>query len=142
MFFIDLLFAATLALVIAALLTGLMGWRHPRHPGGRAAAAVFLFFLLLAVIWAGGVWSEPFGPVLWGSYWLPFVYTGLLVALIILTLGAAAQPLNEPGAIIADTTPQTDEAEAVGMGITALFGFFFWVLLFTAAVAVTIRYFN
>lgn len=140
MVFVDLMFAFVLALLLALLLVGLFGWRHPRHPGARTAT-VFLFFLLLAAVWAGGVWSAPYGPVIWGGYWLPFLIVGLFLALIILAVAEAAIP---PRARRPVEPPPEGEPADVGAatGIAAVFGLFFWLLLIGAIIAIIVRYMN
>ena len=135
MIYIDLLFAALVALLIAAVLIGVVGWRHPRQTGA-GPAALFLFVFLLAVIWAGGVWSTPYGPPLWGSYWLPFLIVGLVSALIILALSPDARLPGEAPQV----PPGPTDTEIVTAGILGLFGIFFWILLFAAALAVMLRY--
>jgi hypothetical protein len=55
----------------------------------------FLLIILLAS-WAGGIWISPFGPILWGATWLPFLLSGLIVALV---FAAAASPEREESTI-------------------------------------------
>jgi hypothetical protein len=130
MFFTDLLFAVVVALVISALLTGVMGWRLP---GKRVSAAwlgslIFLFLILFLASWAGGVWLRPFGPVLFGGYWLPFTIVGLVTALVLLT-ATVPPPRRRP------STPREVEVDEA---VATMFNFFFWVLsLALVAVIVT-----
>ena len=49
----------------------------------------WFFMLLFLFTWAGGVWTGPYGPVLWGYYWLPFFIVGIVFALL---LAAAVVP--------------------------------------------------
>lgn len=123
----DILFVFILALLFTLLVTGPFRWRYSRAEGVWPAAA-FLFLVFLAVIWAAGVWSVPYGPALWNVYWLPFVLAGLFLALIILAISAAVRP------------PPTVETERAEAGLAALFGAFFWILILGSIAAIAIGY--
>jgi hypothetical protein len=138
MFLIDLLFAFVIALLLSALLVGAAGWRHPRNPD-TGAAALFLFFIFLALIWAGGTWSAPYGPTLWGAYWLPFLMIGLFLGIIILAIGTAAMP-PDSGRISEGAVPEQTDAEAAAEGAAVVFGVFFWILLLGAVAAIIVAY--
>ncbi len=79
MFWIDFLFAVVFAVFFVWLLGGVFRRRSP-----WPITFFFVFFLFL--IWAGGVWIVPFGPVLWEGYWLPFFLTGLIFMLLFAAL--------------------------------------------------------
>lgn len=139
MFFIDLLFAFFVALVLVLLIAGAVGWRYPGSTG-IGTSALFLFLLFLALVWAGGIWSAPYGPALWGGYWLPFVVVGLFVGLLVLALGAAsaAPPTETPPT---ETPPGVSPAEAEAAdSAAAAFGVFFWLLLLAAIAAIVAGY--
>lgn len=137
MFLLDLLFAFFLALVLASLIAGPAGWRHPRLASGRAAA-IFLFLVLLPLIWAGGLWLSPMGPEVNGSYWLPTLLVGLLLGLLVLSIGSAAGDPTLRGDIPPAAEP--DPSEAAALGITAIFGAFFWLLLLAGIASVVAFY--
>lgn len=144
MILIDLIFAVIVALLISLLLAGVMGWRHPRT-AGAGPAMLFLFLLLLVVVWAGGAWSRPYGPPMWGGYWLPYLVIGLFVALVLLAIGAAgatetkSRPLPRTAAQ-AEPTATDAEEEAVAVGLAGIFTVFFWVLLILGVLAIILRY--
>lgn len=125
MFFVDLLFALVVALLLTAIFSA--GFRN-RGPWGLWW--VFLLVVFLAA-WAGGVWLTPFGPPLLDVYWLPFLFVGLVVALLI----AAAVPPEprRPRAPVAASEVATEEA-------VAAFSIFFWVLLIGLALAIILWY--
>lgn len=135
MLFIDFLFAAVIAILLAGLLAGIAGWRHPRHPGAGPTLG-FLFVVLLAVVWVGGVWSAPYGPVLLGGYVLPFVFMGLAVALVILAMAPHPTP-TETVAMSNEAQAETEAATASAVGV---FGLFFWLLLLGAFGALLFHY--
>lgn len=138
MWWIDLLFALILALLLAWALVGPLSWRHP-HYDGAGVAGVFLFLLLLGFIWAGGVWSEPYGPEVRGSYLMPFVVFGLALFLIILALGSAIPPRDAPPQLPPDTAPEP-AAETAAEGTAIAFGFVFWLLALGLLIAAIVSY--
>lgn len=144
MMILDLVFAIFIAMILASLITGPVGWRHPRlhnaQPTGRRATGMFLFLILLPLIWAGGLWLSPMGPEVSGSYWLPPLLVGLLVALLVLAVGSAGGPTTLGDNARAGAGAEPDIGEAATIGITALFGLFFWLLLLGAAAAITVFY--
>ncbi len=77
MFLVHFLFAALVAVLLTAIFAA--GFRI-RGPWANAAA---FFTILLLATWAGGIWHTPFGPPLWGVYWLPFLIVGLIFALML-----------------------------------------------------------
>ncbi len=134
----DILFVFIIALFLTILLSYVFSWRHPRMPG-TWPSALFLFLVLLAVIWAGGIWSDPYGPAWHNSYWLPFLLVGLFVALLILALGIATPPPGERRTMKVE--PAAGD-EAVATGVVAAFSVFFWLLLLGAVTAITFYYIN
>jgi len=126
MFFLDLLFA----LVIALLLTGLFGLLFRRMTMGTG---LLLFFLVLFLAsWAGGIWLTPFGPLIFGVSWLSFLFIGLFVALIL----TALIPPTRPPRTLDEARVQTE------MGVEAAFviDIFFWVLVVGLLIAIVVAY--
>jgi len=74
-----------LSLAVAVLMTGVMALVTGRLRNGRALSETLM--VLFPATWAGGIWLQPFGPQVWGVPWLPFLLTGVILALI-LTIGA------------------------------------------------------
>jgi hypothetical protein len=127
MFFVDLLFALAVALLLTAIFTA--GFRN-RGPWGMWW--VFLLVIFLGT-WAGGLWLAPFGPTLFDVAWLPFLFVGLLVALLL----AAAVPLARPPRTYGEAAVAEARAEEAAI---AAFSIFFWILLISLAVAVVLAY--
>ena len=78
MFFVDLMFALVLAIVLRLFVPGAFGWRHP----GQEILwdnMVFVFILIFLTSWTGGAWFPQFGPVWLGVHWLPFLLTAVFV---------------------------------------------------------------
>lgn len=74
-------FQPVVALIIAVLLSTLISKTTLKIHRRKSLAWIFL--IIFVISWAGGTWIEPFGPPFYGFYWLPFVFTGIVAALII-----------------------------------------------------------
>lgn len=127
--FVDLLFAFLVAVILTSLLVIGFGWRYPGRQGA-GVAAIFLFLVFFFMVWALAAWTAPFGPPLWGSYWLPFVVIGVLLALLILAISA---PTRLP-------RDEVEEQAVVSSAVLVTFGTFFWVLLLGALISIIIGY--
>jgi hypothetical protein len=126
MVFPDLLFA----LVIGLILTGIFAFGFGRR-GPWASVPIFFLVVFLAA-WVGGAWAAPVGPLLWGGYWLPFAFMGLLIALLLV----AAAPAPKSTVELKDR-----QGERQGERETErAFELFFWVLLMIMIVAIMSRY--
>ncbi len=134
MFLVDLAFALLFAFLVAAVLAGLFGWRHParREEDTAWPGAIFLFFLLFFLIWAGGAWVGPFGPLLWASAWLPFLVVGLVIGLVILAVAEPRRPRRP-----APREPLDEERATRG---AMIYGAFFWILLLVLLLAIVVAY--
>jgi hypothetical protein len=132
MFILELLFAFITALVLSTLLA--LKW-------GREATRTGFFWLLLLIFlasWAGGVWVRPFGPLLWGIHWLPFLSAGLIAALIF-----AVSALQRPPRSRHETIKMLERIrreKELGQATYITLSFFFWVLLFVLTAVIVIRY--
>ena len=105
--------------------------------GRERAMAGFLVFMVVIMLmsWAGGVWMRPIGPAAGGIYWLPFVLTGFLVALLIGAFHYAKSVRSAP-------IPAERKEEKVHTAkVTAELGFFFWILLVVLIVVIGVAYF-
>jgi hypothetical protein len=120
MFFIDLLLALVIAVIVGLILT-----RGFRRSGPWTGVAGFFLLLFLAT-WAAGVWLVPFGPVMFGAYVLPFLFGALIVGLLL----AAVSP---PG----PTGPEPlEEGQAAALGLSM----FFWALIIALVVVILVAY--
>lgn len=117
MFIFDLIVALILGLIFAVLIAGLVGWRHPSEPGAGAGGAIlFAFLIIFLATWAGGVWLQPYGPLVGGTPWVAFLLVSLLIALILVAV--AAPPPRDVRAEPAEVTRKA-----------AAFSGFFWALV-------------
>ena len=77
MFIVDLFVALVFGLFIVWIVSLAFGTRGPW-------GSLLWFFLVVSLFaWAGGVWLVPFGPMWGGIGWLPIIFMGILVALLL-----------------------------------------------------------
>lgn len=69
------------ALVVALVLAGVFA--YATRGRGKKTGIFWLFLLIFLATWAGGGWARPFGPALFGVYWLTFILVGALFAFIL-----------------------------------------------------------
>jgi len=119
-FFVALFFAGTLLVVL-----------HRRGPG-PLAGFLFFFVLLFLGAWAAGVWARPFGPTIGGISWAAFLFSGLIVTLL---LAALIPPSRGPAPAKAEAA-QAPVEEAVSIAL----GFFFWFLIALLMASIFVRY--
>ncbi|MFP4660812.1 MAG: hypothetical protein ACLFPF_01340 [Halanaerobiales bacterium] len=119
MFFLELLFA----IVIALLLTWIFGI------GLRRDNRDFLLFfiIMILIIWAGGIWITPVGPLLWGVPWLSFLLVGLLFMLLFV-------------AVIPENRYRKRRTEAAERETVFIVDVFFWILIIGIGIAILTYY--
>ena len=75
----------------------------------------FLIFLYgkhrrpVVLIWAGGIWLRPAGPLLWGVSFINFLIVGLVATLLIL----AFSPPPEDGAVLRKESANAGRGESL-----------------------------
>jgi len=75
----SLVFAVALALVLTVLFIAF----RSRGPWG-AIWTVFLFLFL--AMWASELYVMPLGPVRWGVAWVPIIFSGVLLTILLIAL--------------------------------------------------------
>lgn len=126
----DLIIAFFVALILSLLLALVFGWERPGH-AGVWPSLLFLFFIIFVAAWAGGVWIQPYGPVNWSVYWLPFLIVGILFALLLVAVVPPKRPRSRREA--------KQQAKEVAENDAAL-SFFFWVFLIALVIAAIVGY--
>ncbi|MFP4477036.1 MAG: hypothetical protein ACLFOY_15860 [Desulfatibacillaceae bacterium] len=131
MLIVDLVLALLFALIVSLLFLAVLKTRNP-----WASFPLFLLILFLAT-WAGGAWMSPFGPVVWGSPILPFLFIALIVGLL---LAAAAAAPSEDIARSAGEHPDPAAGKQAEREVVRAIGVFFWILVVILLVALIVRY--
>jgi hypothetical protein len=125
--FVDFIFAVFIAVILSIVFAG--GFRNR----GPWANTVVFFAVVFLAAWAGGMWLQPIGPSLWGMYWVPFVFVGLLVALL---LAAVAPPQQRSPRKAAGVHEEKVEEVATMRAL----GIFFWIFVVALILVILISY--
>jgi hypothetical protein len=125
MILLNVLFALIVTLSLSLIFVGIF-----RNRGPWANLLIFFAILFLAT-WAGGLWILPFGPMLFGVHWLPFLLAGLIFALVL----TAATPIRRPRSR-SEAIEQARAEESAGTAMNT----FLWVLLAALIVLVLLGY--
>jgi hypothetical protein len=123
MFFIDFVIALIMAIVLSSVF--ILGFR--RYGPWKGFLPFFLIIFLAA--WAGGLWLYPFGPALWGSFWLSFLVVGLIFSILLAAFIPSRRPRTRIEAIQEEQKEATVEKALSG---------FFWILIFLLSVAILV----
>lgn len=128
MWFIHLLFALIIGLLLAAIFAGV---------SRRRGWDLFWMFFLIVFLgsWAGGVWIRPFGPAAYGVYWMPVLFVGVIISLLLVVLLPSPPPRET-----ADTVELVEAGEEASSGGPMMFGPFFWLLLAVLVVTIGVGY--
>lgn len=131
---IALVVSLALVLVLYALAAPSDSSANSSNRPSTAWSAFLTFFVILFLAsWAGGLWIRPVGPVVGGISWVPFVFVGVIVAMLF----AAARPERYrtfgPHGAHGD---REDPLSAAGIALSV----FFWFLVITLLIAIGIAY--
>lgn len=124
-------FYGIMASVMIALLLTLIFSTSFRHKGPWGGL-LFFFIVIFLASWASQFWINPFGPMLLGVAWVPLLFVSVLIAVLLLAMGASA----------IDSAPVNPPKEKTTYGANSLrsIGFFFWVLVLILISAIVIGY--
>ena len=113
MFIIDLFVALVFGWIIVSIVSRAFG---TKGPWGN----LLWFFLVVSLFaWAGGVWLVPFGPIFWGIGWLPIIFMGILVSMLLIAVSPRT-PRNRKNA--------QEEATIVAERVVVV-DTIFWILI-------------
>lgn len=140
MLLVDLLVALFIGIAASMVLVWLFGWRHPARSESAPVAWFFVFFIIFLAAWAGGLWLHPAGPLLWGTYWIPPLVAGILIAFIIVAAAPARRPPAEDHSRQRPTFQGRHAEAEKRVNANVLFGGFFWILILTLIAAIFVAY--
>lgn len=125
MLFAYILFSVLVGVLLTAiLLLGLQRQRTWRE-------FLIFFMVIFLAAWAGGLWVKQVGPSAWGVYWVPFLFTGLIFALLL----AATAPPRMPRSL-----PEQVEQARQEKKIERELGWLFWLLIAALIATILVRY--
>jgi hypothetical protein len=132
MFILELLIAISISLVLSAL------FFLVTQRGERRTGFFWLFVIVFLATWAGGVWLRPFGPTIWGVYWLGFLLAGLFI-LLLLAIFIPRQPVRGRRETL-DMLEKVARKRELDTFTYITLGVFFWILLAALIIAIMFRY--
>ena len=125
----DIAFSIVIALVLSFIFIAAF---RTRGPWG----SIVLFFLLIFLAaWAGSVWIQPVGPVLWGVAWVPMLVLALLMGLLLAAVTHRGVKESLKSKSIAEDPDPEHVVTAVAIGT------FFWLLILGILLVIIIGYF-
>ncbi len=84
MFFPDLIVVLIITSALVAVFALIFHFRGPWTD------LMWFFIIVMLTTWAGGSWLKPLGPSFMGVHWLPYLFVGALISLLL--TAATAQP--------------------------------------------------
>lgn len=90
------------------------------------------FIIVFLATWATGIWLTPVGPVIRGVFRLPFVFIGLLYALLLTVFIPSTRP---PKSMREKARQAQKERETL-----RIFNLFFWLFIAGLVIAIIARY--
>jgi hypothetical protein len=125
MFIADMIAALAVGLVIVFIISLAFGTKGPW-------GSLLWFFVMVALFaWVGGVWFRPYGPVWFGVGWLPIVFVGFMVAMLL----TAASPRNPRKRLATKEETVTEEERSTAVDA------FFWILIVLLVIGATSHYY-
>lgn len=124
------------AVVVGLILSGLFYILFRTSEGWIGLTCFFLLVFLAA--WTGGVSVRPYGPRIYELYWMPYLMSGLVIALILSLF------IIPPPDIRTDVTVKPEElaVSAKPMKRVRILHWPFWLLVFLFALILFVHYFT
>ncbi|QSE95895.1 hypothetical protein [Fulvivirga lutea] len=117
--------------VFALLITAISGLAFKTHgPWGSYWPSFLLTFLF---IWVVSLWTEPVGPVYYGVSWVPIIFAGVIMA-ILLAAVTPPQLRRQRKIILKDNKEDRNPGTAIALGIL------FWVVIIILIVGIIAKY--
>jgi hypothetical protein len=134
MFIVELMYALIIGLAIAWIFGFALNTRGPWN------SFLWFFVIIFMFSWGGGVWITPFGPTGWGVAWLPFLFVGIFISLLLsaATPRSARRRIGPKG----QATPvgTLKEQTAGERDVEYALDYLFWLLVFGLAVFICWHY--
>jgi hypothetical protein len=90
----------------------------------------FWFFMVIFLFsWGGGSWVHPFGPTGWGVAWLPIVFMGIFMALLLTAATPRANRSRTRSTNQVLVAPKTKAKTIAELEMVATVDLFFWAFI-------------
>jgi hypothetical protein len=133
-----LLLELSAALMVALILSALFALATGKQ--GLRKGHFWLFLILFLATWAGGMWIEPFGPMLWGIHWLSYLLVGAVVALIFAVGHSRSMPEPQGRQETIEMLERIKKEKELEQVTWVTLTVFFWVLVLALLGAIIFRY--
>ncbi|MEX2592665.1 MAG: hypothetical protein WD426_07815 [Anditalea sp.] len=135
------------AIIVAIVITLIFFYAlSARGPWGTLWS---FFLIILLIVWASSLWIAPTGYVYWGVDWIPLLFIGVLIALLLTAIPPSRDNYYRgvKGDVVGDDVveddvverdvikPKKEEAEAV-----SAIGIMFWIFVVLMVIAVMAGY--
>ena len=99
---------------------------------------ICIFWIIFLTTWAGGIWVRPFGPSFRGIHWLPFLFIGIIIVLIL----AVSYPRRTPKSRweTLEMLQRIESQKRLNQLTYITLILLFWLLLFLLSMAIIVRY--
>jgi hypothetical protein len=106
--------------------------------GEQRTRLICIFWIIFLTTWAGGIWVRPFGPSFWGIYWLPFLFIGIIIVLIL----AVSYPRRTPKSRweTLEMLQRIESQKKLNQLTYITLILLFWLLLFLLSMAIIVHY--
>ena len=99
---------------------------------------VRIFLIVFLITWAGGVWIRPFGPSFHGTYWLPFILSGVIASLLIAITAHGRLPKNRQETL--ELLVRVERGRKLNQLTGIILSLFLGVMLLLLLSAIIVRY--
>jgi len=130
----------TLELFFALIVASVLSVLFLLVTRGEVRRTGFSWFFLIIFLgtWAGGVWVRPFGPLMWGISWLPFILSGLIFVLILAISAPRRTPRSRHETL--RMLERIEREKELHQSTYITLSSFFWILLFVLTILIITRY--
>jgi hypothetical protein len=106
--------------------------------GEHRTRLIWICLIIFLTTWAGGIWVRPFGPSFRGIYWLPFLFIGIIIVLIL----AVSYPRRTPKSRweTLEMLQRIESQKRLNQLTYITLILLFWILLFLLSMAIIIHY--
>ena len=108
--------------------------------GEQRTRLICIFWIIFLTTWAGGIWLKPFGPSFRGIHWLPFLFIGIIIVLILVVSYPRRNPKSRWETL--DMLHRIESQKKLNQLTYITLILMFWLLLFLLSLAIIFRYFK
>ncbi|MGW8195048.1 MAG: hypothetical protein ACWGOX_12365 [Desulforhopalus sp.] len=127
------IFSLVIAFSLSVIFSLFLRMKDPR------SGFFFFFLMLFLVTLAGGLWIKPFGPTIYGVYWVPLMLIGVLAGLFLYQSAPRRLPRSKKEKI--RRMREEQERRQLEELTYITIDFFFWLIILFLTVSIIYRLF-